>query len=73
MHTIDYLECWYTALRAQVGCSWRTDDAEHFRQKLYEARRRVADPALEVLFITISPENPDCVWIMHKEVAVEKE
>lgn len=68
MQTINWLEFWYAALHSQLGVVLAVSDPEHVRAKLYQARAKSGDRALEGLQLRISPILPqEEVWILHSQ------
>jgi len=68
MSAVDLLSLWYTALAADVGIKVQSSDPERLRQRLYQVRKGSGDPALDGLSLIISPLDPECVWIVKKEL-----
>lgn len=53
----------YQALASPTGLLLRTSDGPRTRQRLYEARRASADPALAVLQFRLTPQQANGVAI----------
>jgi hypothetical protein len=68
---VEYLELLYDALRTPFGLVVETNDAERLRQKLYSARKEVAE--FECLSFVISPLNGVDLWILKKGLPDERE
>ena len=62
METRDLIALWYQALSAEYGIVIQTNNRERAKQRLYQARKEAADPALESLSILTAP-NPDELFI----------
>lgn len=65
--SLDYVEFWYEALRAEFGVVIETNNRDLFRQRLYAARRAAQDDDLEGISILWSPLNRVHLWLAKTE------
>lgn len=65
------LEFWYAALHDPIGVKIATNARERAAQKLYQARAQSGDEALAALSIILPPDNPNEIWIVHKQVKTD--
>lgn len=54
----------YQALRARIGICISTQDAVKSKARFYAARKAAMDPALDVLQLRGSPDDPNHLWII---------
>lgn len=67
------LEHWYAALRSVFGCVIRTDDPPLTIQRMYAARKKIEDPALDDLSIVRSPTAQDELWVLKRNGTTQVE
>jgi hypothetical protein len=65
MQSDSYTELMYQALGSAIGIVVSTTDFERAVQKFYSARKKCADPDLDVLQFRRSPYTPETeIWIV---------
>jgi len=70
----ELLSLLYSALRAEIGISVETDNVDRLRNKLYDARAKLQDPDLELLFLAPDPARPSThLFIAKKRIKLEGE
>lgn len=62
---------WNAALKAQLGVVICTNDRRLLRQQLYMCRKAMGDEKLNS-FSLHTPETPNELWIVNREVAHEQ-
>jgi hypothetical protein len=67
------LDFWYMALAQPVGIVLQSENPKAYAQQLYQARSAF-DQRYEIdgLSICMSPTSDTELWIIHKEIKVEK-
>lgn len=63
----NYVEFLYRALESRIGIVVQTSDPKLLQQKLYQARRKAANPDFEALTFAPSRVSPQSeLWIVKK-------
>lgn len=60
------IEVWYSALSAEIGIKILVSDSAVAKRRLYAARKKLSDPALDALSICVSPANPNLFLILKR-------
>lgn len=60
------LELWYAALNTPLGISARTDNRDRLKMRLYAARAKAHDPALNDISLVCPAHEPGCLWLIRK-------
>lgn len=57
----------YAALETPLGLRVRTDERDKLKMRLYAARQKARDPALDALSFICPAHEPDHLWLIRKQ------
>lgn len=63
---LNVLNYWYQALHSPLGVELTCSNVESVRAKLYAARKEAKDTDLDMVAVTISPFDPNRIWLVKK-------